>query len=133
MSKKAEYKESNEAFMTEKSMCASVGKLPGGVLYEVLNCGNAVGSVTRRSVVVCHYRGELLDGTVFDDSWSRGCPEAFRVNELIEGFQTALCAMHPGDRWRVYIPWQVGYGKRSGGGIPAFSTLVFEIELLNIA
>lgn len=59
--------------------------------------------------------------------------EAFRVCDLIEGFQTALCAMYKGDHWTVYIPWQKGYGKHADPDIPGYSTLVFEIQLINIA
>lgn len=119
--------------MVAKAADPNVERLPGGILYEVITAGAGRGGVTTRSVVVCHYRGELIDGTVFDDSWSRECPEAFRVCDLIEGFQTALCDMRIGDRRRVYIPWHKAYGKRAGGGIPGYSTLIFEIELINIA
>ena len=103
-----------------------------GILYEVIKEGSGEGKVTERSIVTCHYRGSLINGNVFDDSWQRGIPEAFRVNELITGFQTALCAMHKGDHWRVHIPYQEGYGTKRDGDIPAFSTLIFEIELFSI-
>jgi peptidylprolyl isomerase len=75
----------------------------------------------------------LIDGTVFDSSYERGYPEAFRVCDLIAGFQQALLAMHIGDRWQVYIPEHEGYGRRAEEGIPGYSTLIFEIELLGIA
>ena len=63
----------------------------------------------------------------------RNCPEAFRLNEVIEGWQIALLRMHPGSRWIVYIPYTMGYGTRTSGPIPAYSTLIFEVELLNIS
>ncbi|MBQ0119899.1 MAG: FKBP-type peptidyl-prolyl cis-trans isomerase [Bacteroidales bacterium] len=130
---KEEYRFENEMFMVARADMDGVKSLEGGVLYEVLGEGTGQGTVTPRSVVTCHYRGSLIDGSVFDDSWERGCPEAFRVNDLITGFTTALCHMHKGDHWMVYIPWQQGYGKRSIPGIPGCSTLVFEIELIGIS
>lgn len=60
-------------------------------------------------------------------------PEAFRLNEVIEGWQIALQKMRVGDHWIVYIPYNMGYGTRTSGPIPAFSTLIFEVQLLGIA
>lgn len=133
MSKKEEYKNKNELFLSELTTHDDIKELAGGVLYKVLEQGEGKGNVSPRSIVTCHYKGSLINGKVFDNSWERGCPEAFRVNELIEGFQMALCQMHVGDHWEVYIPWQKGYGKRSDADIPGYSTLVFEIQLLSIA
>ena len=132
MGKKQEYKLKNEEYLIELSQKEGVKSLPNGVLYEIIKEGSGEGKVTARSIVTCHYCGSLITGKVFDDSWQRGIPEAFRVNELIMGFQTALCAMHKGDHWRVYIPYQEGYGTKRDGDIPAFSTLIFEIELIAI-
>ena len=92
MGKKQEYKLKNEEYLRELSQKEGIKKLPNGILYEVIKEGNGEGKVTERSIVTCHYRGSLINGNVFDDSWQRGIPEAFRVNELITGFQTALCA-----------------------------------------
>ena len=132
MSKKQEYKLKNEEYLKELSQREGIRSLSHGVLYEVIKDGSGEGQVSERSIVTCHYRGSLISGKVFDDSWQRGIPEALRVNELITGFQTALCAMHKGDHWRVYIPYQEGYGTKRDGDIPAFSTLIFEIELFSI-
>lgn len=133
MSKKEEYKIKNEQYLSELASQDGIQQLGGGVLYKVLEEGEGKGVVTPRSIVTCHYKGSLISGKVFDNSWERGCPEAFRVNDLIEGFQMALCKMHAGDHWVVYIPWQKGYGKRSDADIPGYSTLVFEIQLIGIA
>jgi len=130
--KKEEYRKANEAFMTAMAAEEGVCKLEGGVLYKVVSEGSGEGVVSSRSIVTCHYKGSLISGKVFDNSWERGCPEAFRVNELITGFTTALCHMHRGDHWIVYIPWQQGYGKHNDPDIPGYSTLIFEIELLSI-
>lgn len=133
MSKKEEYKIKNEQYLVNLASQNDILSLGGGVLYKILEHGQGKGNVTTRSVVTCHYKGTLISGKVFDNSWERGCPEAFRVNELIEGFQMALCNMHAGDHWEVYIPWQKGYGKRSDADIPSYSTLIFEIQLIGIA
>ena len=133
MSKKEQYKQQNETFLSDLAAQEGIISLGGGVLYKVLEQGEGKGTVTPRSIVTCHYKGSLINGKVFDNSWERSCPEAFRVNDLIEGFQTALCNMHIGDHWEVYIPWQKGYGKRSDADIPGYSTLVFEILLLGVA
>lgn len=133
MSKKEQYKQQNEMFLSDLAGQEGIISLGGGVLYKVLENGEGRGTVTPRSIVTCHYKGSLISGKVFDNSWERSCPEAFRVSDLIEGFQMALCQMHIGDHWEVYIPWQKGYGKRSDADIPGYSTLVFEIQLLGIA
>lgn len=133
MSKKEEYRQKNEAFLADLASQEAIHTLNGGILYKVIEQGDGNNSVTPRSIVTCHYKGSLISGKVFDDSWQRSCPEAFRVSDLIEGFQIALCNMRVGDHWEVYIPWQKGYGKRSDADIPGYSTLIFEIHLLSIA
>lgn len=106
--------------------------LRGGVLCEVLRSGDSDRVVQPRSVVTCHYKGTLPNGRVFDKTDPKGAPAAFRVNELISGFQIALVNMHPGDFWRVYIPSDMGYGDRGAGSIPGGSALIFEIELVSV-
>lgn len=69
---------------------------------------------------------------MFDDSSRQACPPAFRVRELIAGWQIALCRMHEGDCWKIYVPANLGYGSRTSGPIPGNSTLIFDIELLRI-
>jgi peptidyl-prolyl cis-trans isomerase len=133
MAKKEEYKEKNLQFIEETALQEGVVKLPCGVLYKELLKGSGTVSPELSSVVSVHYRGTLINGREFDNSWKRGCPEAFRLNQVIEGWQQALRQMHVGDRWMIYIPYTLGYGSRSSGPIPGFSTLVFEVELLSIA
>lgn len=133
MNRKEEYKNKNEQYLVNLVSHDDIHPLGGGVLYKVLENGEGKGGVTPRSIVTCHYKGSLINGKVFDNSWERSCPEAFRVNDLIVGFQMALCQMHVGDHWEVYIPWQKGYGKRSDADIPGYSTLIFEILLMGIA
>lgn len=87
---------------------------------------------TPRSIVTAHYTGSTIDGKQFDSSCG-GAPLATRLCDLIEGWIIAMQQMCVGDKWEVYIPADMGYGKFSQPGIPGGSTLIFEIELLGIA
>lgn len=129
---KEEYRLQNEKFLEDIAQQESVKGLRGGIFYKVLEEGTGGGSVGSRSIVTCHYKGSLINGKVFDNSFDRKCPEAFRVNELINGFQIALLSMHIGDHWLVYIPANMGYGAKTSGPIPGNSTLIFEIKLIAI-
>jgi FKBP-type peptidyl-prolyl cis-trans isomerase len=107
--------------------------LPKGICYKVLAEGKADGRHPGpRSIVIAHYTGRTIDGRQFDSSRG-GAPLAIRLCDLIEGWIVAMQQMCVGDKWEVYIPAEMGYGKFSQPGIPANSTLVFEIELLGIA
>lgn len=133
MGKKEEYKFKNEQYLESLRTEEEVKELAAGVLYRTLETGQGSTSPRLNSVVSVHYKGTLINGREFDNSWKRNCPEAFRLNEVIEGWQIALQQMHVGDHWIVYIPYKVDYGTRASGPIPAFSTLIFEIRLLGIA
>lgn len=131
--RKEEYKEQNLRYLKEIASQEGVKKLAGGILYKVTEQGSGTVSPRLDNVVSVHYRGTLMNGREFDNSYERNCPEAFRLNQVIEGWQIALQQMHVGDKWVIYIPYTVGYGNRASGPIPAFSTLIFEVELLGIA
>ena len=133
MSKKEIYKAKNIQFVKELSAQPDVLLLPGGIYYKVITSGTGSTTPTPRSIVTVHYKGSLIDGKVFDDSYARQCPEAFRLCDLIDGWQIALRSMHEGDKWIIYVPYEKGYGTKASGPIPAFSTLIFEIELIKIA
>ena len=132
MSKKEIYKQQNIQFLKDLSAEEGIMSLPRGIYYKVLEQGNGSTSPTVRSIVSVHYRGTLIDGKEFDNSYKRNCPEAFRLCDVIDGWQLALQQMHVGDKWIIYIPYELGYGSKSCAGIPAFSTLIFEVELLGI-
>lgn len=125
-------KEQSQAFMESIRQKEGVSALRGGVLYEVIQTGGSDRTVQPRSVVTCRYKGSLPSGRIFDQTDPKAAPAAFRVNELISGFQIALVNMHPGDKWRVYIPSDMGYGDRGVGSIPGGSALIFEIELISV-
>ena len=132
MSKKEIYKQKNIEFLKDLSAEEGIMILPRGIYYKVLEQGNGSTSPTIRSIVSVHYRGTLIDGKEFDNSYKRNCPEAFRLCDVIDGWQIALQQMHVGDKWIIYIPYELGYGTKACAGIPAFSTLIFEVELLGI-
>ncbi len=115
--KKEEYKEPNLQYLEEIASQEGVKMLAEGVLYKVIEQGNGTVSPRLDSVVSVHYRGILIDGREFDNSYKRNCPEAFRLNQVIEGWQIALQQMHAGDKWIVYIPYTCGYGNRASGPI----------------
>ena len=103
-----------------------------GVLVKIIESGNGDRTPRANNVVTVHYKGSLINGRVFDNSWERGYPEAFRLSDLIVGWQIALTQMHVGDHWMIYIPYELGYGTRASGPIPAYSTLIFEVKLVAI-
>ncbi len=134
MSKKSEYKVRNEAFLAEKRTEEGIMELPKGILYKVEKSGNPQGRrPDLRSVVCVHYTGRLINGRTFDDTRREGIPAAFRLYEVIDGWQIALSQMRPGDRWTLYIPAAMAYGSRTDGDIPGNSTLIFDVELISIA
>ena len=132
MSKKEIYKNKNIEFLKELSIQEGINSLPCGIYYKVLQTSQGKVSPTVRSIVSVHYRGTLIDGKEFDNSYKRNCPEAFRLCDVIDGWQIALQQMHVGDKWMIYIPSEMGYGSKASGPIPANSTLIFEVELLGI-
>lgn len=128
---KNNYKEQNINFLKDKAKQEGVTETAQGVLYEVLKSGSGP-KATIRNIVLVYYKGMLIDGSVFDDNTSQGYPDAFRLTDLITGWQIALTQMCVGDKWRIYVPAEIGYGTTSVVGIPKNSTLVFEIELAGI-
>ena len=124
--------EQGEMFLKMNKERPGVVTLPSGLQYEVLASGNGR-KPKATDKVRCHYEGRLVDGTLFDSSIQRGEPAVFGVNQVIAGWVEALQLMSEGDKWKLYIPYILGYGEQgAGGAIPPYSTLVFEVELLNV-
>lgn len=119
------------AFLTSNAMRSEIKVTESGLQYEVLTegTGNKPGSTDKVRV---HYHGTFTDGKVFDSSVQRGQPAEFPVNGVIAGWVEALQLMPEGSKWKLYIPYNLAYGERGAGSIPPYSTLVFEVELLNI-
>ena len=127
----AENKKTGEAFLAENMKKEGVVTLDSGLQYKVIKAGDGQ-KPKKTDAVVCHYRGTLLDGTEFDSSYSRGQPAQFRVDQLIPGWTEALQLMPAGSKWELYIPSYLAYGARPAGQISPNSTLIFELELLEI-
>ena len=124
--------EQGEMFLKMNKERAGVTTLNSGLQYEVLQSGTGR-KPKAPDKVGCHYEGRLVDGTLFDSSVQRGEPAVFGVNQVIAGWVEALQLMSEGDKWKLYIPYNLGYGEQgAGGAIPPYSTLVFEVELLEV-
>ena len=128
----AENIEKGKAFLAENAKKEGIVTLPSGLRYEVITEGNGKKpSATDR--VKCHYEGTLIDGTLFDSSIKRGQPAVFGVNQVIKGWVEALQLMSEGSKWRLFIPSELGYGAQQAGEmIPPHSTLIFEVELIEV-
>ncbi len=129
--KNKNWKVANEKFLVQQANEPDVIELASGVQYRVLTKGSGA-RPSKRSLVTVHYSGSLINGVVFDDSYSRNCPEVFRVNEVIDGWQEALQLMSVGDKWQLAIPYHQGYGTRRMDEIPGYSTLLFDVELIAV-
>lgn len=124
----------SDRFFVQNKTQKGVIALPSGVQYKVLEDGSGDKSPTLDSEVTLHYRGALLDGTVFDDTYDRGQPVQFPVSQMIRGWQQVITRMHVGDHWQVFIPPQLAYGER--GQPPRIGpneALIFDIRLLGVA
>lgn len=128
----AENIEKGKAFLEENKKNPNVKVLPSGLQYEVIREGNGKQpKATDR--VRCHYEGTLIDGTLFDSSIQRGEPAIFGVNQVIKGWVEALQLMSEGAKWKLYIPSDLAYGANGAGEmIPPHSTLIFEVELIEV-
>ena len=118
------------AYLRENGAKAGVTTTASGLQYEVLRAGDGA-RPGRESMVRLHYRGTLVDGTEFDSSYG-GEPAMFSVSGVIPGFTEALMLMPVGSHYRIVIPSDIGYGPDGTGPIGPNSTLIFEIELLEI-
>ncbi len=124
--------EDGAAFLAANGERKEVTTLKSGLQYEVLKTGDGP-KPKATDTVRCHYHGTLIDGTVFDSSVRRGQPADFPVGGVIAGWVEALQLMTVGSKWKLYIPYNLGYGARGAGqSIPPYATLIFEVELLQI-
>lgn len=129
--KRGEYKAENEKFLEENKSKEGVITTESGLQYKVITEGKgAIPENTDR--VKVNYKGTLIDGTEFDSSYSRNEPATFRANQVIKGWTEALTMMPVGSKWELYIPQDLAYSSSDTGKIPPFSTLIFEVELVEI-
>ncbi len=134
MSKKNEVvRAKGKAFLETNKKRQGVVTLPSGLQYEVIMKGDMNSAKPRlQDTVVAHYRGTLIDGTPVDNSYDRGEPLTREVTGVISGWTEILQLMHIGDKWRVFIPSELGYGERGSGAVPGGAALIFEMELIGI-
>ena len=119
-------------FLAENLKNPKVTETASGLQYTVLVDGDGE-KPSATDEVRCHYHGTLIDGTVFDSSVQRGEAATFPVNGVIQGWVEALQMMTVGSKWRLFIPSDLAYGERgAGGSIGPNSTLIFDVELLEI-
>lgn len=125
-------KKEGEAFLSANKDKEGVIVLPNGLQYKVLKEGEGQ-SPKLTDTVSTHYRGTLIDGTVFDSSYERGEPASFPVSGVIAGWTEALQKMKVGSKWQLFIPSELAYKSRGAGQlIGPNAALIFEIELLAI-
>ena len=130
--KKEAVRKAGEQFLSENSKKAGVQVTPSGLQYKILTKGK--GKVpTKDDQVIVKYEGRLIDGTVFDSSYKRAeQTNKFRPTDVIKGWTEALTMMPVGSKWELYVPQELAYGARETGDIPAYSALIFIVELVDI-
>lgn len=132
------FKVKNETFLTDNATNSDVKTTESGLQYKVIQSTDDTQENQGRQpelsdTVTVHYTGKLIDGTVFDSSIERGEPATFALEKVIAGWTEALQLMKVGEKFQLFIPQTLGYGKRGmGGDIPPFATLIFDVELLSI-
>ncbi len=127
----AKNKKDGEDFLAANSQKEGVVALASGLQYKIIQEGNgAIPKATDK--VKVHYKGTLIDGTVFDSSYKRGAPAEFFVSGVIKGWTEALQRMKTGAKWQLYIPSELAYGERGTATIGPNATLLFDVELLDI-
>jgi FKBP-type peptidyl-prolyl cis-trans isomerase len=120
-----------QKFLAENATKDGVQSTASGLQYKVVTMGTGAKPAATDTVKV-HYRGTLLDGTEFDSSYARNEPISFALNRVIAGWTEGVQLMSVGSKYMFYIAPELAYGEGGGGPIPPNSTLIFEVELLDI-
>lgn len=124
--------EEGKIFLEENGKKEGIITLESGLQYMVIREGTGAKPALTDQVKT-HYKGTLIDGTVFDSSYDRGEPITFPVTGVIKGWTEALLLMKEGAKWRLFIPADLAYGSRGAGDvIPPNAALIFDIELISI-
>ncbi|MCL2650514.1 MAG: FKBP-type peptidyl-prolyl cis-trans isomerase [Candidatus Azobacteroides sp.] len=124
-------KEAGIKFLEENKTKEGVVTLPSGLQYKIIKAGTGAIPAATDAVKV-NYKGTLIDGTEFDSSYTRNAPAEFGVTQVIKGWTEALQLMPVGSKWQLFVPQELAYGSADRGTIKPFSTLIFDIELLDI-
>jgi FKBP-type peptidyl-prolyl cis-trans isomerase len=120
-----------KAFLEKNKVKPGVRTTPSGLQYEVITEGTGARPTIADSVT-CNYRGTFIDGKGFDNSYDRGAPITFALTRVIAGWTEGLQLMTVGSKYKLYVPYTLGYGPSDYMSIPGGSTLIFEIELLDV-
>ena len=124
-------KSEGENFLKEIETKEGVLKTSSGLMYEILEEGEGE-KPTATNTVKVHYTGKFIDGKVFDSSLESGEPIEFGLNQVIKGWTEGLQLMNKGAKFTFYIPYNLAYGEQGyPGAIPPYSTLIFDVELLD--
>jgi FKBP-type peptidyl-prolyl cis-trans isomerase FklB len=124
-------KKAGEDFLAANKAKPGVVTTASGLQYKIVKAGTGA-TPSDTSKVKVNYKGTLIDGTEFDSSYKRKEPATFVANQVIKGWTEALKLMPVGSKWIIYVPQNLAYGSKDAGQIKPFSTLVFEVELLEI-
>lgn len=121
-----------KSFLEKNKKTEGILTTPSGLQYQVLTKGTGTKPKATDTVLV-HYRGTLLNGKEFDSSYARNEPISFPLDRVIKGWTEGLQLMQTGSKYKFFIPYNLAYGEREmGNDIPAYSTLIFEVELLKV-
>lgn len=123
--------EAGQKYLAANKTKPGVKTTASGLQYEVLQEGSG-DKPTATSTVTCNYKGTLIDGTEFDNSYSRGKPSTFSLTRVIAGWTEGLQLMSPGAKFRFWVPYNLAYGLAERPKIPAGSALIFEVELISV-
>jgi FKBP-type peptidyl-prolyl cis-trans isomerase FklB len=124
-------KKRGEVYLVENGKKAGVKTTSSGLQYKSNIEGIGI-APDKNDKVTVHYHGTTIDGVVFDSSVDRGKPATFGLNQVIPGWTEGLQLMTEGSKYTFYIPQGLAYGSRAQGKIEAFSTLIFEVELIKV-
>ncbi|MBS1682670.1 MAG: FKBP-type peptidyl-prolyl cis-trans isomerase [Bacteroidetes bacterium] len=124
-------KEEGQNFLANNKKQEGVKVTASGLQYKVITSGSGKTPAVSNKVTV-HYTGKLIDGTEFDSSVKRGTPAEFGLTQVISGWTEVLQLMKEGDKWMVYIPYDLAYGERGRVPIPPYAALIFELELIKV-
>jgi FKBP-type peptidyl-prolyl cis-trans isomerase len=123
-------KKQGDDFLEQNRTKPGVISLPSGVQYKILRASKGK-LANDNSVVVCRYRGKLIDGTVFDKS-EAGKPAALNVATFLPGLKETIKLMPSGSKWQVVVPAQLGYGEMGNRGVGANAVLIYEMEIISV-